>query len=74
VNAKRISEVTDIANLDLSTIGGAGSSGVGSGGMATKIEAARVVTKNSIPMLLLKLDQFDEAIADKDVGTFFAKK
>ena len=72
VNAKRISEVTDIANLDLSTIGGAGSSGVGSGGMATKIEAARVVTKNNIPMLLLKLDQFDEAIADKDIGTFFA--
>ena len=72
VNAKRISEVTDIANLDLSTIGGAGSSGVGSGGMATKIEAARVVTKNEIPMLLLKLDQFDEAIADKDIGTFFA--
>jgi glutamate 5-kinase len=40
--------------------------------MATKIEAARVVTKNEIPMLLLKLDQFNEAIADKEVGTFFA--
>jgi len=69
--ANRISIIKDISILDKSKIGGAGNSGVGSGGMATKIEAAKVVLGNKTPMLLLKLDQLSSAIAGEEVGTFF---
>ena len=69
--AKRISEVACIANLDESTLGGAGSSGVGSGGMVTKVEAARISTSAGIPMLLTSLVQASKSLQGEDVGTFF---
>lgn len=69
--AQRISEVTEISSLDESTFGGAGSSGVGSGGMITKVEAARITTSAAIPMLLTSLAQANQALAGSDFGTFF---
>ena len=69
--AKRISDVIRVADLDESTLGGAGSSGVGSGGMVTKVEAARITTGAGIPMLLTSLSQSNSAFSGHDVGTFF---
>jgi glutamate 5-kinase len=70
-NAKRIAVVSNIAQLDQVDIGGAGDSGVGSGGMVTKIEAARIVTSAGIEMLLTNLDNLSGALSGKDVGTVF---
>jgi glutamate 5-kinase len=71
-SAKRISTVASVNDIDESTLGGAGSAGVGSGGMVTKIEAARISTSAGIPMLLTKLEEAGHALAGEDVGTYFA--
>ena len=69
--AARISDVASVSEIDESIIGGIGSAGVGSGGMITKVEAARIVTGAGIPMLLTSLPQAREAIFGADLGTFF---
>lgn len=69
--AKRIAVVNNLAQLDSADIGGVGSSGVGSGGMVTKIEAARIVTSAGIEMLLTDLENLWSALDGKDVGTQF---
>lgn len=70
-NAKRISHVQSVNDIDESTIGGVGASGVGSGGMVTKVEAARISTSAGIPMLLTSLAQSEQALNGEDVGTYF---
>ena len=70
-NAKQITDVKDFALLDEAQIGGTGSAGVGSGGMVTKVEAARIATSAGIPMLLTSLAQSDRVIAGEELGTFF---
>ena len=69
--AKAISEVTDFADIATFEVGGAGSAGVGSGGMVTKIEAARIATSAGTPMLLTSLAQSADALAGKECGTIF---
>ena len=61
----------NLNELESADIGGVGSSGVGSGGMITKVEAARIVTGAGIEMLLTNLDNLEDAISGKDVGTRF---
>jgi glutamate 5-kinase len=70
-DAKRIAQVKSISELDSVDIGGVGTAGVGSGGMVTKIEAARIVTEAGIEMLLTNLENLSNALAGKDVGTKF---
>jgi len=69
--AKRISEVADAHRLGDIEIGGVGSSGVGSGGMVTKIEAAKIATSAGVAMLLTTLDQLLDAFTGSDIGTIF---
>ena len=69
--AKAIHEVIAMSDIDSIALGGAGSAGVGSGGMVTKVEAARISTSAGIPMLLTSLTQSEEALAGDQVGTFF---
>jgi glutamate 5-kinase len=69
--AKRIAKVSSLDQLAEVQIGGVGSSGVGSGGMITKIEAARIVTSAGIEMLLTDLTNLWDALSGKDVGTKF---
>ena len=69
--AKRITQVRSIADIQDISLGGVGSSGVGSGGMVTKVEAARIVTGAGIPMLLTSLEQAEAAISGEEVGTYF---
>ena len=53
------------------TIGAAGSSGVGTGGMTTKVEAARIATGAGIPVVLTSAEQGAAALAGAEVGTLF---
>lgn len=69
--ANAIYQVADISKIDTATLGGAGSAGVGSGGMVTKIEAAKVVTSAGIGMVLTKLSDLDDALSGVQVGTYF---
>ena len=69
--ARRISSVESVRDIDKSTLGGAGSSGVGSGGMVTKVEAAGISTGAGIPMLLTSLEHADRALLGEDIGTYF---
>jgi glutamate 5-kinase len=50
--------------------GGAGS-GVGTGGMTTKVEAARIATGAGIPVVLAQASQAARALAGEPVGTVF---
>jgi glutamate 5-kinase len=70
--AKAIHFVDHISDIESIELGGAGSAGVGSGGMVTKIEAARISTGAGIPMLLTSLAKSASAITGEEVGTFFA--
>ena len=72
--ATRISEVPDVSRLGDIEIGGVGSSGVGSGGMVTKIEAARIATGAGVSMLLTTLHELPEALGGADLGTVFAAR
>lgn len=67
--AQRLDLVENVTQLDVDT-SGAGSA-VGTGGMATKVEAARIATESGIPVLLASMDQVADALAGRDVGTLF---
>jgi glutamate 5-kinase len=53
------------------TIGAAGSSGVGTGGMTTKVEAARIATGAGIDVVLTSAEQAAAALSGAEVGTLF---
>ena len=69
--ASRIAEVTDMSELDAVDIGRRGSSR-GTGGMVTKVAAARIATGAGIPVVLAHADDAAAALAGADVGTWFA--
>jgi len=69
-DARLIPEVHDMADLSDVSIGGVGS-GVGLGGMATKVEAARIATAAGIPVVLAHAGSAREALAGHDTGTVF---
>lgn len=71
VNAKKISEVHAIDEISDALIGGIGSAGVGSGGMITKVDAARIASGAGIPTLLTSLNEVGAALEGNDFGTFF---
>jgi glutamate 5-kinase len=58
---------------DLATVrtGKAGSAGVGTGGMRTKVEAARIATGAGIPVVLTSTELAGEALRGEPVGTLF---
>jgi glutamate 5-kinase len=68
--ARRIRDVrgeSDLDGLDVSAKGSA----VGTGGMVTKVEAARIATSAGIPVVLTSADHAGEALAGRPVGTWF---
>ena len=68
------SQVTDVrgpADLAGISIGGAGRAGVGTGGMATKVEAARIATEAGIPVVLTSAAHAARALRGEAVGTLF---
>ena len=69
--ARRIGFVPDLGTLE-ADVDTPGAAGVGSGGMASKLEAARLATAAGIPVVLARFDQARSALAGEAVGTAFA--
>ncbi|HEY8720753.1 glutamate 5-kinase [Pengzhenrongella sp.] len=67
----KISEVNGPADLEGIEITSAGSA-VGTGGMVTKLAAAAIATGSGIPVVMTSANLAAEALAGKDVGTWFA--
>jgi glutamate 5-kinase len=68
--ARLVADVRGEADLQAVTVGAAGS-GVGTGGMQTKVEAARIATGAGIPVVLTAAALAAEALAGEEVGTLF---
>lgn len=67
--AEPITLVPDVRDLEVDT--SRSGSAVGTGGMTTKIEAARIATDSGIPVLLASTDAVAEALRGGEVGTLF---
>ncbi len=69
--ATRIEVVRGPEDLEGVTIGRIGS-GVGTGGMTTKVESAQIATSAGIPTVVAAAAQAARALAGEPVGTYFA--
>ncbi|MDN4160496.1 glutamate 5-kinase [Nocardioides abyssi] len=69
--SRLLTDVVDDADLAAVDIGGTGSAGVGTGGMRTKVDAARIATGAGIPVVLTSADQAGPALAGEQAGTLF---
>ncbi|MEV6243955.1 glutamate 5-kinase [Lentzea sp. NPDC051838] len=70
--AVRISEVASASDVDGVQAGTVGASGLGTGGMASKLAAARLASSAGIPVLLTSATEASRALSSADVGTAFA--
>ena len=68
---QRVTDVPDAAALEGIRLGKAGRAGVGTGGMVTKVESARIATVSGIPVVLTATDLAGAALDGESVGTFF---
>lgn len=68
--APMISEVRNHSELDNVNIGGVGSA-IGSGGMLTKVEAAKIASAAGISVVLTNANHAKQALAGENVGTYF---
>ena len=69
--ARKVTEVrgpSDLADVDVSARG----TRLGTGGMVTKLDAAAISTGSGIPVVLTSAALAADALAGRDVGTFFA--
>lgn len=69
--SRRIAEVRGPADLEGVEIGSAGKTGLGTGGMVTKVDAARIATGDGIPVVLTSAVHAADALAGLPTGTFF---
>jgi glutamate 5-kinase len=67
-----ISRVDGLEDLGEIAIGGVGSAGTGTGGMATKVDAGIMVADSGIPAVLTSAPRAASALAGDEVGTYFA--
>ncbi|GGW80420.1 glutamate 5-kinase [Streptomyces lomondensis] len=67
----RIAEVRDPSDLAGVEIGSAGKAGVGTGGMVTKVEAARIAAAAGVPVVLTSAIHAADALTGQDTGTYF---
>ncbi|MEU6085473.1 glutamate 5-kinase [Streptomyces sp. NPDC047085] len=67
----RIAEVRGPEDLEGIEIGSAGKAGVGTGGMVTKVEAARIAAAAGIPVVLTSAVHAADALSGGDTGTYF---
>lgn len=68
----RISAIESDADLEGVKLGSAGKAGVGTGGMVTKVEAAKIASSSGIPAALTNAENARAILAGEDVGTWFA--
>jgi glutamate 5-kinase len=69
--ATMLAEVASESDLAAVRVGRPGAAGVGTGGMQTKVEAARIATGAGIPVVLTSAARAGEALAGDPVGTVF---
>lgn len=67
-----IEQVASIADLGSISIGGTGAAGTGTGGMATKVEAALMVADSGIPAVLTSAEKISAVLGGENVGTWFS--
>jgi glutamate 5-kinase len=67
----RLADVRDATDLAAVRVGKAGGAGLGTGGMQTKLDAARIATGAGIPVVLASAEQAASALAGEPVGTLF---
>jgi glutamate 5-kinase len=70
-DAHRIETVRGPSDLTGVTVG-RGGSGVGTGGMTTKVESAQIATAAGIPTVVASAAQAAKALAGESAGTYFA--
>ena len=70
-DATLLPDVVSEADLDAVQVGKTGAAGLGTGGMYTKVEAARIATGAGIPVVLTSAPLAAEALAGSSVGTVF---
>ena len=71
VNSKLISEVKSFDDISDAQIGSALISGVGTGGMRTKVQAAQIATAGGVPTIVTSAINLISVFDGKDVGTVF---
>ena len=71
VRIGRVDGNDDLAGLSIGSTGGAG---LGTGGMATKVEAATMSAESGIPTLVTSTANAAAALAGEDVGTWFSAR
>ncbi|WP_405819932.1 glutamate 5-kinase [Streptomyces sp. NBC_00838] len=69
----RIARVDGPADLVGVSMGSAGKAGLGTGGMVTKVEAARIAAAAGIPVVLTSAGRAGDALAGRDTGTYFGR-
>ncbi|HET7312500.1 MAG TPA: glutamate 5-kinase [Mycobacteriales bacterium] len=69
--AEIVSDVRSDADIAHVRLGRTGAAGVGSGGMATKLDAARIAAGAGVPTLLAHAREVAAAIGGEDIGTCF---
>jgi glutamate 5-kinase len=69
--ATLLPDVVSEADLDAVQVAKTGAAGLGTGGMYTKVEAARIATGAGIPVVLTSAPLAAEALAGAPVGTVF---
>jgi glutamate 5-kinase len=69
--SSRIDEVSGPEDMEGVDIGSAGKAGVGTGGMVTKVEAARIAAAAGVPVVLTSASQAADALAGRPTGTYF---
>jgi glutamate 5-kinase len=69
--SRRLREVRGRQDLAGVEIGSTSGSGVGTGGMVTKVEAARIATDAGVPVVLTAARHAADALAGRETGTFF---
>jgi glutamate 5-kinase len=70
--AQLVDTVRSPADLAAVTLGSASRNGVGTGGMATKVEAAFIAASAGVPVVVTSTAQAAAALAGERVGTLFA--
>jgi len=69
--SRLVAEVALADDLAGVRVGKAGSAGIGTGGMRTKLEAARIATGAGIPVVLTSAARADDVLEGEPVGTWF---
>ncbi|MFC8829498.1 glutamate 5-kinase [Streptomyces sp. NPDC057137] len=71
--SSRIARVDGPADLVGVSMGSAGKAGLGTGGMVTKVEAARIAAAAGIPVVLTSAGRAGDGLAGRDTGTYFGR-